>query len=532
MRTFYSPSKLESYSKCPKSHKESTFEDNDATKFGDAVHKSIESFLLGGKHPMESFIEFAGLAGLPALSDEMKDKAKACFAALSGSSKLDINPDLILSVETSGIPEEMSVTYNFPAGKKKFFQVPMNSEWGLRGSMDFADVLDDGTLRIVDWKTGLSQPGDDLQLACYALAAWKIFPGFEKIQTGFFFLEQGGKYEYSTWDEHTLVGAFNYISKIVQTMSSEKKWGPKLNKYCGYCSIKDSCDLYKQTLKKPVVESEWKYEPVADNLPVIIERYKEISSLKKIVDGIEKELNEARKTILKTSGPSVVGDKEYYLNEYASSYEYDVAKIFASAEEITGRQPYEIFKLDSGAYDEFIAKQDDEEVKKALRKIKKDCGLVKGYSAKISEKIAKNPEPLNPEPLPETKVEENKVIINGGPLKDQSAEIVGEGMTSGTTKVLVDGDTIPVNISNDALTPVSNVKIFVCTNCAETTRSEKPWPSVTGKCSHCNMEGVLILASDEKDAMYKMAELRKRKSEMKSKAALAQEENKFQESGK
>ena len=110
MTTFYSPSKLESYSKCPKSHKESTFEDNDATKFGDAVHKSIESFLLGGKHPMESFIEFAGLAGLPALSDEVKDKAKACFAALSGSSKLDINPDLILSVETSGIPVNIIVT--------------------------------------------------------------------------------------------------------------------------------------------------------------------------------------------------------------------------------------------------------------------------------------------------------------------------------------------------------------------------------------------------------------------------------------
>jgi len=205
--TFLSPSKLKSFRLCPHRHKNEKYVESPATAFGTAVHAGIAEYIKGG----EFLAGYTAEALRKNVPSDQQARAIECFNRVIESPRVALNRENVLTVESA----DGDVTFDFKGeGKKTFFQVEViQGVWGLRGAMDLVDILDDGTLRILDWKSGQSEEIDDLQLACYALAALKKYPGFPRIETAFFYVERG-VYVPSFWNHDTLVGALEAVDRL------------------------------------------------------------------------------------------------------------------------------------------------------------------------------------------------------------------------------------------------------------------------------------------------------------------------------
>lgn len=371
-----SASKLKMYRSCPFRQKNEQFQRNQAVEFGSAVHAGIASFFQG-KQARAAYDEEAIKLGLPI---ELFHRAQTAFGNLNHE-RVSVNPENIISIESS----DFDVTFY----GKKFFQVPVvDGVWGIRGSMDLVDIRDDGTLRILDWKTGQSAEEDDLQLAMYALAAWKKYPGFKRTETAFFYVEKN-IYQASYWDEETLVGALEYVDGLARKFIAEKEFPQTPNKNCKWCSLNKSCDAFKNQLLAEPDRATWDLEAKPENLPAIISHYEKIDAIAKAAYGIAESLKEKRNELLKTSGPVNIGGRTYQVKEQVSRYEYDLPQIFVKAQEILGRPPIEICSFDSGAFDDAM-KTLEKDQKKAMKEIKDSNKSVKSRSLKCFVSVAKD----------------------------------------------------------------------------------------------------------------------------------------------
>lgn len=394
---FVSASKLVGDAQCPYRQKHEKFTESDATRFGKAVDAGICAWLKDGDF-QTVFAETAGKNGLPL--NDYRDRGLKCFETLLGADWLNLDRDQIIAVQS----EDGEATYY----GNKFFELVVGPTWGLRGAMDLVDfyVNDDGQtiLRIIDWKTGFSE-ADDLQLACYALAAWKKYSDFipwDKIETRFFYLDQGGKGSATFWNKETLVSAYKYIESKVKTFLGRKEWPKTVNKNCHYCEFKDDCEAYTEALtEKPAV---LKIPTDIEHLPQIVEKLEQIEIIRKLASKAEDALKKARNKLLLDNGPAIIGDHEYKAKEQTQNYNYELDKIFAQTEELIGRPPFEIFKFDSAAFNKLVANADNAVTKKALKQLLKDSREVNATCIKVTKKVA--PKKITAEVAPAGDVED------------------------------------------------------------------------------------------------------------------------------
>lgn len=384
--TYVSASKLIGDAQCPYKQKHQTYRENDILRFGKAVDAGVSGWLKGEEF-QEVFAKSAAKLGLP-LTQEYIDRALKCFQTLEFASDdwLKIVKEDIITVQSDDGEVEF---YG-----NKFFQVDMiEGVWGLRGAFDMADfyVDDDGRtiLRIIDWKTGYSE-ADDIQLACYALAAWKKYSDFipwDFIETRFFYLDQGGKSPKTMWTKETLVSAFKNVEERVQTFINRKEFPRTLNKNCGYCEFADTCEVYQTALTTtPDKEA---FEAKVENLSAINERIKLISAIAKITTAEDKKLKKLRNEILvKYPDGYVVDGRLNIVKEKVGSYDYDLPSIFERVQKLTGKPPFHIMKFDSAAFDVVIKEETDKVIKKALKEVKRDFRTARSTSLSYSSKLA------------------------------------------------------------------------------------------------------------------------------------------------
>jgi RecB family exonuclease len=384
---FISPSKLESFRRCPRRFRDEKFTESPATKFGGCVHAGLAEFFRGHNF-WDGYNEAAKLAGV---GEDYRARAEKCYLAVRESERLNINPDSIVTIES----EDGEVSFNFKDGKKTFFQVEVvPGVWGLRGGMDFVDVMEDGTFRIIDWKTGLTEQEDDLQLTCYALAAYLKYQ-VSQIEVAFFGLEKGGAYRSTRWDEESLKSAATYLDGLASAFLAAHKDKnnpenfPEIpNKFCDYCSLKSKCAAFNQQVAAPPNPQLYEIEAKIENLPAIMEAFEKITAIKKAAESFEKDLNEKRKALLREHGPQKINGRLVKAIEYTTGYDYQVGEIFVKAQELIGRPPFEILKFDSGAFGDLCKSLPDQ--KKALEALVKELRTPAGKSVKVTASIAKD----------------------------------------------------------------------------------------------------------------------------------------------
>lgn len=372
---YLSPSKLKRFRTCPFQCKNEKFVRNPAVDFGNCVHKGLAA-MLEGKDFWAAYRGEAGKLGVPI---DKEEDAKAC---LEFAESVRIDRDAIITIESADGEVEL---YG-----NKYFQIDLSKEWGLRGAMDAVYVDNNGGLVILDWKTGQTKEEDDLQLAMYALAAWKKYGQFPYIVTKFAYVQQGFT-QTTSWDAETLVGALEYLKPLAEDYlkaQKENKWPQTPHKWCKYCDLRESCEAYNKQLAAKPDRASYDIEPTIENLPAILEYHDKVKAIADTAYSIQQMMKEKYEQIFAEHGKVVIGGRIFELKEKVSRYNYDLKTIFGATQEIIGRPPLELCEYSSSGAKE-IEKLLDKDNKKLFKAIIENNREVKARARTLTISIAK-----------------------------------------------------------------------------------------------------------------------------------------------
>lgn len=387
---FVSASKLISDGLCPFRAKYEKYKKNEATMFGSSVDAGITAVLNGMRQYEE--VDFQENFAKAAANEKLDVTPKIIERANNAYNTFKDAADGWLNIDGMSIVTVQSDDGEAEYFDKKFFEVPVGKEWGLRGAFDFVDFYrndkEQNVLRIVDWKTGNSE-ADDLQLKLYALAAWIKYSKsyqIDIIETRFFYLEQNGKSPAQLWNKESLVSVLAFVEEKAKIFLNRKEFPKTPNKYCNYCQFNESCEACKALMAEPPKLEE--IESTKENIPKIINEIDRLEIIKNLVDKALDSLKYARNKLLldaKDEGVKIDG-KVYYAKEIPNRYTYDLAPIFVQTQELIGRPPYEIFEFSNKDFDALVTATTDKVIKKALKQLKMDHRQLKSTSVRVTSK--------------------------------------------------------------------------------------------------------------------------------------------------
>ncbi len=127
-----------------------------------------------------------------------------------------------------------------PLMVEPYFQVEIEPGVILFGRVDRVDEEADGSLHLIDYKTG-SHPDevDASQLRLYAIMAEKSL-GKPVIRISFWHLDDG-----DTWTDHfgddKRTRAYSEFSEAVKRMQSMNEFPPNVGEHCGHCPYVYAC---------------------------------------------------------------------------------------------------------------------------------------------------------------------------------------------------------------------------------------------------------------------------------------------------
>lgn len=387
---FVSASRLIADGLCPYRAKNEKFEKNESTMFGSSVDAGITAVLNGMRRYEEAdfnenFAKAAAEEKLE-LTPELVERAGKCYNTFKDAADGWLNLDGMSMISVQSDDGEAEY-YN-----KKFFEVPVGKDWGLRGAFDFVDCYrndkEQNVLRVIDWKTGHSE-ADDLQLKLYALAAWiKYSPTIQidEVETRFFYLEQNGLSPVQRWNAESLTAVLSYVEQKAMALISRTEYPKTPNKYCAYCQFSGECEACKALISEPPrIEA---VESTKENLPKIICEIERLEIIQNLVNKAVERFKYARNKLLleaKEEGVTV-GDNVWYAKEYPTKYKYDLVSIFTQTQELIGRAPYEIFDFNGKEFDALVSATPDKILKKALKQLKTDHRELKSTAVRVSSK--------------------------------------------------------------------------------------------------------------------------------------------------
>lgn len=121
------------------------------------------------------------------------------------------------------------------------FKFDINPEITMVGVVDRIDDLEDGTKRILDYKTGKSKYLDRFQLEVYGLHLKNMFPSIESFVGAYVVLPEGPKLMEYTISTGELKETRESIIEQANDIMEDATWAPKPTKLCDWCEYKDMC---------------------------------------------------------------------------------------------------------------------------------------------------------------------------------------------------------------------------------------------------------------------------------------------------
>lgn len=127
-------------------------------------------------------------------------------------------------------------------GHEKEFDFQIKGNCLVRGAIDRIDELENGDIRIVDYKTGNSKYVTDKQLAVYAKALMdESFYRAKRLIGVYVFLKEDCRAEEIELDEKKIEEAVSFLEEVGQKIEAEQIWKPKPSRLCDWCRFKFKC---------------------------------------------------------------------------------------------------------------------------------------------------------------------------------------------------------------------------------------------------------------------------------------------------
>lgn len=152
-----------------------------------------------------------------------------------------------------GLLEKFFNTQNItitPFKVEESYEVQLNSDLSLMGKIDRLDENEDGSLKIIDYKTG-KQPGDsdlflkdDLQLIAYVCIVTKKLNRLVN-EASCLYLETNDMITLHPTPE-VLEDGLNRIQQVIDSIQMEREFAPNPNRLCSYCDYLSICPAREQ----------------------------------------------------------------------------------------------------------------------------------------------------------------------------------------------------------------------------------------------------------------------------------------------
>lgn len=138
---------------------------------------------------------------------------------------------------------DLSIT---PTLLEDYYDVEVGENLKILGRIDRADTLEDGSLHVIDYKTGKYRPEEqsELQLQLYAIivGANKKAP----VTKASFLYLQTMQWHTIEIDDATTQAAIEEVKEQVDAIKREKTFDPEPNQYCGTCDFLPICPARQQ----------------------------------------------------------------------------------------------------------------------------------------------------------------------------------------------------------------------------------------------------------------------------------------------
>lgn len=332
-----SATRISSFLRCKKKYWYSYVErlpklSNPSFKLGLACHESLElagNIWLEGPPDKEEFTD-AEIKKIMAYYDKISVR--------EGIEEHDVHVEgkiLVKKSLASFTVGKRIINLELPFGFPKSDHPNLTTTKGvpLIGAIDKVVELDEDTLLVIDYKTSKTAPTpdqlrEDLQLSLYDLVVGMLWPQYKRVILCLDMLKSEPVFTYRTPQQRE---EFNdYLVEVHKQMSElkEEKDAPaSLNIFCPWCDFRDYCSAYKKACDKCQQE----FLPLSKlTNDEVIEEYKRITSVIKILDKRKRELNMLAMEKIQRDGTSLKGEEEQLVIRQNARTNYDpreVAKI-------------------------------------------------------------------------------------------------------------------------------------------------------------------------------------------------------------
>ena len=215
-------------------------------------------------------------------------------------------------------PREQYHTIGAEIGFKLF----TDSGAAFRGYIDRMDMVDDETIRILDYKTGKYVPTyDELKTAhqtnMYALWTYKheVFKNIKYVIAEYHYVRTGDEIRIPVHRDK-LVEYENYIDYLYHSILNDEKPEPRLNTFCYNCEYKSKCPAYINMIESMLCSTEKNKKKVIDlTIEEMVNKYQQLSSAEKAISNEKKLIGGMLTNELKYSNLSgkIIGDKKVKL---------------------------------------------------------------------------------------------------------------------------------------------------------------------------------------------------------------------------
>lgn len=117
-------------------------------------------------------------------------------------------------------------------------KIPFADNLELGGKIDRVDITPEGTLEIIDYKTGQGRD-DNLQLLVYAFLVEGLFK--KKVSKASYLYLKSGSWRSIVPEKELFEQTRKQILEIVEKIAKETEWSPSVSKLCAYCDYLYFC---------------------------------------------------------------------------------------------------------------------------------------------------------------------------------------------------------------------------------------------------------------------------------------------------